>query len=487
MSFEARAVSWSLAGRVILGTLVTGVSLSCDHPNEGIWPPTPPDTVARLIVVPRSATVVRGATLQLTAYPYDAAGRYLFATTRWTSSNPNLVAVSDSGLVGAKDSGTATIIGRNGHRADSAVVHVVVVSFTSILPAQDHACGVTTAAATFCWGLNSRGELAVENPGLAHSTPGLVRGGLRFTTVAPGARATCGLVPGGAAYCWGDNYGPGVLGSAAQSPDTLPTPVSGGMSFTTLQVGGTFACGLVAGGAAYCWGAGPNELGTNVLANGHDTFTPVPVLGSLSFTLLRSGNGTTCGLVQGGAAYCWGGNGYGQLGNDTISTDPPFPIGPVPVTGGLYFSDISTSGTHACAIALSRLAYCWGQNTTGELGTGDTVEARGPVPVTGGLAFQMISAGNGNTCGITTEGLAACWGSNNFGQLGTGTIDYVPHPTPALVIGGMHFRALTTRNATTCGLTADWVAYCWGYNRFGQLGNAAYDSTGVPVRVVGQQ
>ena len=80
-----------------------------------------------------------------------------------------------------------------------------------------------------------------------------------------------------------------------------------------------YACGLVHG-KAYCWGA--NAYGQ--LGNGTsvDKLVPTAVAGGLTFTLISPGGAEAwiytgahaCGIAAGGKAYCWGANHYGQLG-----------------------------------------------------------------------------------------------------------------------------------------------------------------------------
>jgi len=67
------------------------------------------------------------------------------------------------------------------------------------------------------------------------------------------------------------------------------------------------------------------------------------------------------------------------------------------------------------------VAYCWGQNTSGQLGNGTTTSSSSPVAVGGGLSFGSISAGALHSCGVTPGRVAYCWGGNQFGQLGDGT------------------------------------------------------------------
>jgi len=85
----------------------------------------------------------------------------------------------------------------------------------------------------------------------------------------------------------------------------------------SISAGGLHTCGVMAAGAAYCWGWG----GLGQLGNGSTTFhdTPVAVSGGLTFASIAAGRTFTCGVTTSGAAYCWGVGGNGQLGNGSTA------------------------------------------------------------------------------------------------------------------------------------------------------------------------
>jgi alpha-tubulin suppressor-like RCC1 family protein len=153
-------------------------------------------------------------------------------------------------------------------------------------------------------------------------------------------------------------------------------------------------------------------------------------------------------------------------------------------TAAVVFAQVSTGDAHTCAITASGRAYCWGDNFEGKLGDGSTTERHIPTPVAGNLVFRNITAGYNHTCGVTTDFLAYCWGSSLDGRLGTGLPS--PHPTPARVAGGLKFRIVTTGVAHSCGLTEpDERAYCWGDDRYGELGDGGTKERDMPVAVAG--
>lgn len=100
------------------------------------------------------------------------------------------------------------------------------------------------------------------------------------------------------------------------------------------------------------------------------------------------------------------------------------------------------------------------------------VECLGSLPgflVAGGLRFRQLAAGFFQTCGVTTNNVAYCWGRNDVGQLGDGTTANRLLPVP--VAGGLRFHQVSAADFHTCGVTTGSQAHCWGRNFGGQLGD----------------
>jgi alpha-tubulin suppressor-like RCC1 family protein len=340
---------------------------------------------------------------------------------------------------------------------------------------------VTKSHSAVCWGLNVAGQLGDGDTTNA-LTPTPVSGAHAFDSVTVGFEHSCALTIGGYAYCWGTNYN-GELGDGTTTNSRTPVLVSGHLAFASVSAGIYHTCGLTTDGVAYCWGNNHNgELG-NEAHDVYDNPNPVLVSGGLTFAMLSTGHEYTCGLTPAGAAYCWGRNERGVLGNGSGAQSDV----PTPVSGGLTFKSLSVGTLHTCALTASGAAYCWGQGDEGELGTGNTASSSIPVPVTGGIGFATISAGQWATCGVATTGVAYCWGTDNYGQLGRGTTTFNvdPHPTPQPVVGGHTFTSVSVGYLHACGLTTTGALYCWGL----PTGTNSSEHTGqssIPVLVTGQ-
>jgi alpha-tubulin suppressor-like RCC1 family protein len=383
--------------------------------------------------------------------------------------------------------------------------------FASVSAGSYYTCGLTTGGAAYCWGNNSVGQLG-NGTTATSATPIRVAGGLTFSSVSTNDWYTCGVTIAGAAYCWGRSDLLGVGRDSATLSACTPTayqyvyicstpvPVAGGLTFASVSTGYGHACGVTTGGAAYCWG-GDWDMGELGATWPLDPSTPVAVSGGLSFATVSAGGYQSCGVTTTGAAYCWGANFSGDLGIGTTTgpeqcatTDQggqPITVNcsriPVAVSGGLTFVTLSTGGAYACGVTPASAVYCWGGNPAGELGNGTTVSSATPVPVAGGLTVASVSTSTANhTCGVTPTHSAYCWGRNDTGQLGDGSAP-VSHATPAAVVGGLSFSAVSAGEFHTCGVTMSGTLYCWGENYYGELGTGTTTSSNVPVKVAGQR
>lgn len=200
-----------------------------------------------------------------------------------------------------------------------------------------------------------------------------------------------------------------------------------------------------------------------------------------SVQVLTAGVYHSCGLADNTLMGCWGVNDEGQLGDGSV--DPTSIAVPDDVFEGFY--EISAGLLNTCAIGGEGQAYCWGSNRFGGLGTGASPEQSvEPVPVSSEVGFVQISVGGLHACGLTRAGDAFCWGYNRWGQLGDGST--TTRFTPVPVATELRFSSISAGYAHTCGVVAEVGTYCWGLNSFGQLGDGSQTDQMTPTRVGGQ-
>jgi alpha-tubulin suppressor-like RCC1 family protein len=309
---------------------------------------------------------------------------------------------------------------------------LTTLSFKQISAGWDHNCGVTVDERGLCWG---SGRVLGGGTTEDRFSPTLIDYHSALVVISAGAESSCAITGTGAAVCWGDNPF-GVLGDTTRSTASTdvalePVQISSNEPFVDITVGQHHACAIPATLLhVYCWGRPTLTGHTNpVLVGAFSYIGPSEIDGDYRFVSLEAAGTHTCGLVRSGDAYCWGWNARGELGNGDRGS---VVHSPGPVMGSLRFSSIAVGGSHTCAVAGGGNAFCWGDNSTGQLGNGvvsDSVTTS-PESVAGGHHFATISVGGGHTCGLTGEGLLLCWGANDAGQLGDGTITDRAIPVP---------------------------------------------------------
>lgn len=287
-------------------------------------------------------------------------------------------------------------------------------------------------------------------------------------------------------YAWGTNTS-GQLGNNAVTAQSTPI-VIGGAKKTFCHVNGANATtyGLTIGGRVWSWGVATNGAGgTNSVTN---RSTPVSVCGAVKTFCEITGGGTVTGvsggaLTSGGRAWTWGYNATGQLGDFSITNRST----PVAVLGATKtFCEISQGDTHTMAIDFRGRVWGWGNNANGRLGDNTNVSKRTPVSISGAnKTFCQISAGSNFTCGTDKNGRAWCWGVNSSGQLGDNTV--TERRTPVAVAGALKTFCYISAGATyTLAIDYKGIAWGWGSNTSGELGiltSGAGTSRSTPVRV----
>lgn len=307
--------------------------------------------------------------------------------------------------------------------------------------------------------------------------------------VTAGRFHTCLRFQSGVAMCWGRDDDFGELGNGTMVSTSIPEPAMGS-GIVKLVAGAHDTCGLLADGAVCAGKGGLGELLDDV----GDADSPVPVATSALPALpiaIASGDEFTCAVVQGGDVYCAGNGASGVLGNGSTGVS----LAPVQVDlQGKKATAIAAIDIHACALLTDGTVSCWGDDSYGQLGAGQTTPDAGsatPVAVQGlPGAASAICVGDSFSCAIVgnDENAAVwCWGDNTYGQLGNGD------PTVPQSAVALHVKNSTGAASLSCGsghacFGNDYSSagiWCWGKGGSGQLGNDDTSNAFSPVSVTG--
>lgn len=299
------------------------------------------------------------------------------------------------------------------------------VSVTLAAGTASYVCGVTGTKEVVCQGAALVDSTGSWNLG---ASPTVVANDTAVDTISAGGSHFCGVNSTHAIWCWGQ-YGAGVRGDsiapAARDSVEVPSKVAGGISWADVAAGMDHTCGLASNGAVYCWGTATQVgVGDTLQYAQFDTtcgssfggsrpcaYAPLAVVGVPSSIRLATNGTTTCALTSSFTLWCWG---YvGPTSGNAGQVPAAMPLSTVATT-----MTVGSLGGY-CIISPAGDVYC------GALGSAPSI-------LQGGLKFTDVSAGSDHACGVGAGGLVFCWGQNSVGQLGVG--DSTTRSLPAQVV-----------------------------------------------------
>lgn len=267
------------------------------------------------------------------------------------------------------------------------------------------------------------------------------------------------------------------------------------VGWANIATGNAMSCGITIPGLLKCWGANANgQLGYGDMTSRNTPAATTVAVGAgrtvKRAAVARDGL-SACALLDDNTVKCWGYNTYGQLGygDATTRTSPPDPV--INLGSSNTAKTIAMGSYFACAILDSNAVKCWGNNSYGQLGVGDTANRSTPpataITLGAGSAAKSIELGTSHACALLSTGAVRCWGYNSYGQLGNGTStgQYSPDTTTQVALGtGRTAKYIAAGDSHTCALLDDNTVKCWGYNGSGQLGYGDVTSRNTPDSTV---
>ena len=338
--------------------------------------------------------------------------------------------------------------------------------FIAVAAGQYHSCGIRRSEAysyqvdgirydllsrgtIHCWGLNSHNQTEAPAPGQSTTDTATTSENVTYSAVEVGDNYSCGLRTDGTVACWG-------LNNAHQASPPTDT------KFTAISAGQLLTCGLREDATIQCWGRGnsPPKGEFRALTVDDNHGCAIKTDGSAECWTIRNSVTTpkaeapadvrfadiaasamhSCGLTDLGSIECWGHDRHpsGFSGGGQVSGRP----------SGTGFLEVAADSEYACAIRTSRKITCWGSDRYGSVETGRTIPPESD-------RFLDVAPGHQHACGIRLDGSIVCWGQDTDGVLSDA-------PT-----SGKHID-ISSGDFHSCALRDNGTIKCWGRNNHGQ-------------------
>ncbi len=234
-----------------------------------------------------------------------------------------------------------------------------------------------------------------------------------------------------------------------------------------LAVGYDHAMVLGDGGSIWVWGGAQGSRAGTWPQIELGQPTPVRMPGMTGAVSIAMRTTHSLALMKDGTVQAWGDNYSGQLGTGSVSSTQAR----VQVQGLTDAVSIAAGADHSLAVRADGTVWAWGSNYRGQLGDGTTQQRTSPVRVVGLTDVVAVSGGSGYSLALRADGTVWAWGNNSGGQLGDGTTQQ--HAVPAQVVGLTNVVAISAAESYALALREDGTVWVWGFDREGTLGGDA--------------
>ena len=359
---------------------------------------------------------------------------------------------------------------------------------------------VAQASSVISWGNNLYGQVGDglgigRNKFIATDRTGALAGKTVIAVVA-GQNHSLALTDEGKVYAWGYNAN-GQLGNGTTVNSYLPVGVdtSGplfGKRVVAISAGANHSAAVTDDGLVFCWGLGTSgQLGNSYSLSSSTPVgvTTTGVLAGKTVTAVACELNSNVVLTSSGEVFCWGIGTSGQLGNAaSLTSNIPVAAAIPGVPGTRTVTKITAGGNFAVALTSDNLLYSWGLGTSYQLGNGGVTTSNIPVPVTmsgvlSGKTISQISSNSAHTLVLASDGLAFSWGTNTYGRLGNNT--NTDASVPVAVSTSKTFSAVSAGASFSYFLGTDGTLYSCGLNTNGQLSLKSYVDWWVPTASTG--
>jgi len=194
------------------------------------------------------------------------------------------------------------------------------------------------------------------------------------------------------------------------------TQVGSSSSWKDVILNANQACAIDQNKTLWCWGINEyGELGTNNTQNYH---LPEKIEIDHSWNSFSLGKTHTCGIDDVDELWCWGNNEFGQLGDNSFENKHY----PRKIKSNIGWKNIQLSDTRSCGVKLDNTLWCWGLSlpTSNSLETELLDNLNIPQQIVPQIEWEDVGIGHRFICATSTSRVLYCWGDNTNGELGNG-------------------------------------------------------------------
>jgi alpha-tubulin suppressor-like RCC1 family protein len=325
-------------------------------------------------------------------------------------------------------------------------------NWTVVEGGRSSTAAIKTDGTLWNWGRNNYGQLG-DNTVTTRSSPvQTIAVGTNWKLVSAGLYYSAAIKTDGTLWTWGFNAN-GRLGTSDTTNRSSPVQtIASGTNWKTLSCGSNHMAAIKTDGTLWLWGYGfDGQLGQNVAQS---VSSPIQTIAAgTNWSQVNCGSTNTAAIKTDGTLWVWGGNAYGQLGNQgstAINQSSPVQT----ISAGTNWKVVACGYNHMQAIKTDGTLWTWGGNTYGQLGTNNTLSKSSPVQtVSGGTNWKLVSSGFYYTAATKTDGTLWTWGYNNYGQLGTDDTINRSTPGQTIIADGTYWRLVVASNYHAVGIT----------------------------------
>jgi alpha-tubulin suppressor-like RCC1 family protein len=334
------------------------------------------------------------------------------------------------------------------------------------------------------WGLNSFGNLGVNDTNTRCTPVTTSTGGANWKQVSGGKNHTAAIKTDGTLWTWGYNIS-GQIGDLSTTNRLVPvTTFAGGTNWKQVSCGESHTAAIKTDGTLWTWGNNTNgQIGDNTTIN--NRITPVTTFtGGTNWKQVDCGGYFTAAIKTDGTLWTWGNNAYGKLGiNNTTQQATPVQV----FGSATNWKQVACGVNHIAAIKIDGTLWIWGRNNNSQLGVNDTTQRITPVTTfAGGTNWKQVSCGGvgagGHTAAIKTDGTLWTWGRNTEGALGNNTFSVGSSPVTTFA-GGTNWKQVDCGGAFTSAIKTNGTLWTWGNNTNAQLGLNDITTRATPAQI----